>query len=51
VQYDQQMQNYYANRGTNQQQTDWSTKNTAFFSEVRRPAVAIFLKKQGFTLN
>lgn len=51
VQYDQQMQNYYANRGTNQQQTDWSTKNTAFFSEVRRPAVASFLKKQGFTLN
>lgn len=35
AQYDQQMQNYYANRGRNQQQTDWSTKNTAFFSEVR----------------
>lgn len=51
AQYDQQMQNYYANRGRNQQQTDWSTKNTAFFSEVRRPAVARFLKKQGFTLN
>jgi len=44
------MGDYYANRGSNQQQADWTSKNLAFFSAPRRPEVGAFLKKQGFTL-
>ncbi|ARJ71888.1 NADPH-dependent oxidoreductase [Latilactobacillus sakei] len=49
-QYDQQIADYYANRGSNQQQADWTSKNLDFFSAPRRPEVGAFLKKQGFTL-
>ncbi|WEV70184.1 oxygen-insensitive NADPH nitroreductase [Lactobacillus sp. ESL0785] len=49
--YQKETAEYYANRGSNQQQTDWLQKNIAFFSEERRPEVGAFLKKQGFSLN
>lgn len=49
-QYNQQIADYYANRGSNQQQADWTSKNLDFFSAPRRPEVGDFLKKQGFTL-
>lgn len=42
---------YYALREKNEQQTSWSDKNIEFFKEIRRPEIATFLKKQGFTLN
>ncbi|EAE5495237.1 NADPH-dependent oxidoreductase, partial [Listeria monocytogenes] len=35
----------------NQHQTSWGDKNVEFFEEIRRPEIASFLKKQGFTLD
>ncbi|MGX7132014.1 NADPH-dependent oxidoreductase [Enterococcus songbeiensis] len=46
--YDEQTAAYYAKRTTNQQQTSWSKKMLAFFSEPRRLETSEFLKKQGF---
>ncbi len=48
-QYNQTTAAYYAQRGSNQQETNWQTKMTAFFREPRRPDVADFMKRQGFT--
>lgn len=49
--YNQQTREYYANRSTAPQNTDWSHKMLHFFAEPKRPAVAEFLKKQGFSLE
>lgn len=46
--YDTLSNDYYADRGSNQQQTTWSEKNRDFFAEIRRPEIAAFLKEQGF---
>lgn len=48
--YDEEMRAYYQSRSSQPQLTDWTQKNLAFFSEVRRPQVAAFLKAQGFRL-
>ncbi|UQS81527.1 NADPH-dependent oxidoreductase [Bombilactobacillus folatiphilus] len=48
--YDQITGDYYQNRTQNNQQTNWSQKNLAFFKEIRRPEVSQFIKKQGFVL-
>ncbi|EUJ30437.1 FMN reductase (NADPH) [Listeria grayi] len=42
---------YYALREKNGQQTSWPDKNIEFFKAIRRPEIAAFLKKQGFTLD
>lgn len=49
--YDAITASYYAERGSNQQETNWRDKMTAFLAEPRRPEVAAFLRKQGFTLS
>ena len=49
--YDEITEKYYGNRQTNAQTTNWSEKNREFFAEIRRPQVAEFLKKQGFSLE
>ena len=49
--YNEQTAAYYAARGSNQQETNWSMKMTDFFSVVRRPDVADFVKSQGFKLD
>ena len=50
AEYDHITASYYANRGSSQQQTSWSDKMLDFFSVVRRPEVAEFIKKQGFNI-
>ena len=49
AQYNQTTEAYYAQRSSNQQQTNWQTKMTEFFREPRRPDVAAFMKQQGFS--
>ena len=49
--YDAVSNDYYADRGSNQQQTSWSEKNKAFFAEIRRPEIAAFLKEQDFRFD
>ena len=49
--YDQQIHNYYLNRGSNNQSTDWTEKNVDFFKEIRRDDIGSFLKDQVFSLN
>lgn len=44
-------QQYYGQRGSNQQQASWPHKMTSFLAEPRRPEVATFLRKQGFSLD
>lgn len=48
--YDKTVHDYYANRKTNASDTSWTEKNLAIFKNIRRPEVATFLKKQGFSL-
>lgn len=48
--YNQETAAYYASRGSNQAETNWSLKMTDFFSVIRRPEVAEFVKEQGFNL-
>lgn len=48
--YDRIMTDYYADRQTNQQNTDWTQKMQTFFAELRRKDVAAFVKSQGFIL-
>lgn len=48
--YDEQTVQYYKNRNSNQADVSWTEKNLAFFSEIRRPEFADFLKAQGFEL-
>lgn len=49
--YDQTVHDYYAHRKTNASDTSWTEKNLVLFKNIRRPEVAGFLKKQGFTLE
>nr|WP_198141164.1 NADPH-dependent oxidoreductase [Companilactobacillus ginsenosidimutans] len=49
--YDKQIEEYYANRDSNAQAANWTSKNVNFFEEVRRPEVGEFLKRQGFALK
>ena len=49
--YDEKTRQYYANRSSAAQDTDWSHKMLQFFAEPKRPDVAEFIKKQGFTLK
>lgn len=48
--YDEQISQYYQNRNSHQANITWTEKNLDFFSEVRRPEFARFLKEQGFEL-
>ncbi len=50
-QYDQVMADYYLHRASHAKVMDWSTSQSQFFAEVRRPAVASFLQEQGFMLK
>lgn len=50
-QYDKTMKDYYLNRPSHPKKMDWTTSQLNFFSEIRRPKVADFILKQGFTLN
>ncbi|MFQ3563315.1 NADPH-dependent oxidoreductase [Pseudolactococcus paracarnosus] len=49
--YDDLSKAYYADRDTNQKTRSWSQQNIAFFQTIRRPEIADFLKKQGFSLT
>ncbi|HHQ0896796.1 TPA: oxygen-insensitive NADPH nitroreductase [Listeria innocua] len=49
--YEELTKDYYALREKNQHQTSWGDKNVEFFEKIRRPEIAGFLKKQGFTLD
>ena len=49
--YDDLSKAYYADRDTNQKTSSWSQQNIAFFQTIRRPEIADFLKKQGFSLT
>lgn len=47
--YDAHMSNYYASRGSNVKQSDWSTQVSGLVgSKESRPHMAAFLKRQGF---
>lgn len=46
--YNQQTARYYAQRSSNQQQTDWSQKMLDYFHSPRRVDTFTFLKQQGF---
>ncbi|EOT44397.1 NADPH-dependent oxidoreductase [Enterococcus columbae] len=48
--YDEQTSQYYQNRNSHQANITWTEKDLDFFSEVRRPEFARFLKEQGFDL-
>ena len=49
--YDQLVEQYYSQRDSNKQSTNWTNKNIDFFKDIRRPEVGPFLKEQGFTLE
>jgi FMN reductase (NADPH) len=50
-QYDRVMADYYLNRPSHPKKMDWSTSQLKFFADVKRPEVADFIQKQGFTLK
>ena len=49
--YNNETAKYFAQRSSNQKDTDWVQENLAFYNNPRRLDVADFLKKQGFTLQ
>jgi len=49
--YDATMRAYYRNRPSHAKDLDWTTSQLAFFETVRRPEVATFIRRQGFTLD
>lgn len=49
--YDEVVGQYYRNRKSHSQETNWTEKNLDFFKEVRRDDVGEFLKQQGFSLQ
>lgn len=49
--YDETMNDYYMNRGSNQKDAAWSDSMAAFLGTPRRPHMKDFLKKRGFKFN
>ena len=49
--YDQTMQEYYANRGSNQKQSSWTEQMAEFLGKPRREHMAAFLASKGFHLK
>lgn len=49
--YDETMRNYYANRGSNQKNSEWSSQMAHFLKTPKRTYMKDFLQKQGFNLH
>ena len=49
--YDEVVRDYYLHRPSHPKDTDWTTTQRDFFATLRRPAVAAFVKAQGFELT
>ncbi|MHA6259898.1 oxygen-insensitive NADPH nitroreductase [Sporosarcina sp. CAU 1771] len=49
--YDQTLQKYYADRGSNQKDTTWSENMADFLAEPRRGHMKEFMNKKGFEFN
>ncbi|NMT17947.1 oxygen-insensitive NADPH nitroreductase, partial [Vibrio parahaemolyticus] len=47
--YDQTMQNYYANRSSNQKQSTWSQEVTSKLAGESRPHILPYLNSKGLT--
>ena len=49
--YDAVVRDYYLHRPNHPKDADWTTTQRDFFATLRRPAVAAFVKAQGFELT
>ena len=49
--YDQTMEDYYANRGSNQKVSNWTKQMVDFLEKPRREHMAEFLASKGFPLK
>jgi len=49
--FEETVETYYANRGSNQKQSTWSQQMIDYLKKENRPDIAEFLRKQGFTLD
>ena len=51
VKYDQSMETYYANRGSNNKNQSWSSQIKAILTKEARPFMLSYLQKKGFCLK